>query len=451
MVIAANTVNAEIAMADDKNSNIYFILDASGSMWGQVKGQNKIVIAKEVMVDLIKELPADLNVGLMVYGHRHKNDCQDVEIVSALGPLNRDQLIKMIQDINPKGMTPISLSIKKAIQELKSLKNHCSIILVSDGKETCEGDPCALTKKLKKSGIDFTMHVVGFDVDDKTTEQLECIAAAGGGDYHSASDAAKLRNALTKVIKKSVGKNLVVNGFGPDNKSISVRVNVFDPHGKKVATDAGKIVGFELPPGTYRLTVKPETMGELKKIDNVIVTEEQIARLNVVFADARIGVLLKNNSGVPVKGYARILDKASNQYADQGDIEGKSRYFTVSPGTYRVVMECSETGAKIKTDYFSLGPGDKKIIERICTKSRIGIIVKDKAGKGIVGYIRILDTATDQYAAQEDSGTKMKYFEIPPGKYKVDVECPGPDAKRIRSEPFMLEAGREITREIICR
>ena len=189
-----------------------------------------------------------------------KNDCSDVETLIKLGPLNKSNMIKVINSINPKGKTPITLSIQQVADQLKTIEDACSIILVSDGLETCEGDPCELTKKLKEAGIDFTMYVVGFDVNKEVTAQLECVAKAGGGQYFPASSAEKLKSALTDVVDKTVKKNLVIQPFDANNKPLSAMVAVFDQNGKQVDSDGGKKISFQLPPGTYTVTVNPDTL-----------------------------------------------------------------------------------------------------------------------------------------------------------------------------------------------
>jgi Ca-activated chloride channel family protein len=130
------------------SGNIIFILDASGSMWGQVEGTAKIAIAKEVLTGLVRDLPDDAMVGLVAYGHRRKGDCDDVEELVALGPLDKEKIVGRIQDLSPKGKTPISRSVRLTDERIKDLKDETTIILVSDGKETCDPDPCTLVRDL---------------------------------------------------------------------------------------------------------------------------------------------------------------------------------------------------------------------------------------------------------------------------------------------------------------
>lgn len=152
--IAAVMMLAGVAGATKtQEGNMMFILDASGSMWGQVEGKAKIAIAKEVLVELIEDLPDGLNVGLVAYGHRRKGDCNDVEELVPLGALDKQNLIKKIKALSPRGKTPITLSAKITAEKLKTLEDETTIILVSDGKETCKGDPCALVKELRESAV----------------------------------------------------------------------------------------------------------------------------------------------------------------------------------------------------------------------------------------------------------------------------------------------------------
>lgn len=182
---------------------VMFILDASGSMWGQVAGQAKITIAKQVLAKAVPALPPEVRVGLTAYGHRRKGDCSDVEVLIPAGSQDRSGLLAKVKAISPKGKTPMAASVQQVAESLKQKENETTIVLVSDGIETCHADPCAVVKALKQSGIKFVLHVVGFAVDDKAKTQLSCMASAGGGKYFAASDEKGLLSAL-EVVKKDV-------------------------------------------------------------------------------------------------------------------------------------------------------------------------------------------------------------------------------------------------------
>jgi hypothetical protein len=195
LVLAALVIPSQAAPGD---AGILLILDCSGSMWGRVEGQAKISIAKKVTQELIKEVPDHVQLGLMVYGHRRKGDCQDIELIGQLGAA-KGELDKAVKQLSAKGKTPIAASLLKAGEMLAAREGDTTLVLVSDGLETCGGDPCKVAGELKAKGLKLVIHVVGFDVSQKEAAQLKCIAAAGGGQYFQAANLADLKAALGKI------------------------------------------------------------------------------------------------------------------------------------------------------------------------------------------------------------------------------------------------------------
>ena len=186
----------------EDNPRAVIIFDASGSMWGQINGVTKIEIARDALKNVVREWNPNVELGLTVYGHRSKGDCNDIETIIPVGKIDKNRVIKTVMSIKPKGKTPISRSLRKVAEEIKYTEEKATIILISDGKETCDPDPCATAKELEAQGIDFVAHVIGFNVDKKTSKQLECIANATGGEYFSAKNAAALNEAMKVIAKK---------------------------------------------------------------------------------------------------------------------------------------------------------------------------------------------------------------------------------------------------------
>ena len=188
-----------VAAAQDRPNTI-LVLDGSGSMWGQIDGVNKIVIAREVVDVLLDDFPADQNLGLTVYGHRTRGDCTDIETVVPPGPDTLGAIRAAVNGINPRGKTPMTDAVIAAAEALRYTEEKAIVILVSDGIETCNPDPCAAARALEEAGIDFTAHVVGFDVTDPDAlAQMQCIAGETGGQFLEASNAEELSEALTTV------------------------------------------------------------------------------------------------------------------------------------------------------------------------------------------------------------------------------------------------------------
>ena len=203
LILAACCSPALAGPKAEDPASVIFVLDASGSMWGRMDGKAKITIAKEVMADLIDNIPAGFETGLIVYGHRRKGDCNDIEMVLPLGPHNPSAMKSKVRAIQPKGKTPLSAAVKQAAQALRYTERRATVILVSDGLETCNIDPCQLAAELARTGVDFSVHVVGFGLSKGDQERLRCLADQTGGLFLAADDAASLRDALNKTVEKA--------------------------------------------------------------------------------------------------------------------------------------------------------------------------------------------------------------------------------------------------------
>ncbi|ABF62199.1 von Willebrand factor type A (plasmid) [Ruegeria sp. TM1040] len=189
---------APVAAQDLTRSTL--VLDASGSMWGQIDGVAKITIAQDVMQHLLKTLPENQELGLMAYGHRRKGDCNDIEQLIAPAAGSRQAISQAVTQISPKGKTPLSAAVMQAADALRSSEEKATVILISDGEETCGLDPCAVGAELEARGVDFTLHAIGFGIaDDAARAQLQCLAENTGGFYRDASSASELTAALAQV------------------------------------------------------------------------------------------------------------------------------------------------------------------------------------------------------------------------------------------------------------
>jgi Mg-chelatase subunit ChlD len=183
----------------DAAEDVAVVYDASGSMWGQIDGVSKVEIAREVMGALIATWPEGANIGLMAYGHRREGDCSDIETLIAPSPLDRATFISTVNGIMPRGRTPLTESVRQAAELLSYRDTQATVILISDGLETCQADPCALSAELSQQGVNFTAHVVGFDLTEEEHAGLACIAENTGGVFVPAQNADELRDALAHV------------------------------------------------------------------------------------------------------------------------------------------------------------------------------------------------------------------------------------------------------------
>jgi Ca-activated chloride channel family protein len=154
---------------------------------------------------MLAEWPKGQEVGLVAYGHRSKGDCKDIETLLPVGALDAEKMGKIVDGLIPKGKTPLSAAVKQAAEALKYTEEKATVILLSDGKETCDRDPCALGTELEKAGVNFTAHVIGFDVA-KVEDQagLKCLAENTGGKFIAAANANELNKALVETAQLPV-------------------------------------------------------------------------------------------------------------------------------------------------------------------------------------------------------------------------------------------------------
>jgi Ca-activated chloride channel family protein len=418
--------------------NLMFILDASGSMWGQVEGKAKIAIAKEVLTGLIKDLPDDAAVGLVAYGHRRKGDCNDVEELVPLIPIDKGKLIQNIQALSPKGKTPITLSVRKTAEKIKHLEDETTIILVSDGKETCEGDPCALVKELKEAGIKFVMHVIGFDVTEQERAQLECMAKAGGGEYFTAKTAKDFQMAAKEVVKKAAEKppiSLKVTSI-KDGKPFKTYVQVLTQGGeKRIAegwTSAEKPATFRLPPGIYDICAQDQSVIQKPTVDikNVEIVEDQTTEKIANFASEGILQVKAIKKNAPYKAQVWVYSQDNKQRGNSWtSADGKPAEFKLMPGIYRIQVQDPVPAQRPTIEINDVEVVAGQTVERIATFAKEGIL-QVKAIKKNAPYKAQVWVYSQDNKQRGNSWTsadgKPAEFKLMPGIYRIQVQDPVP-------------------------
>ncbi len=447
-------------------NNLIFILDSSGSMWGRIEGDlPKISVAKSVMTDLISGLDAGSSVGLIAYGHRRKGDCSDVETLTPLQSLDKDRLIGQIKGINPKGKTPITRSVKEAVEILRTVEESAGIVLVSDGIETCEGDPCEAVKAAKAAGIPFTMHVVGFDVAEAETDQLRCMADAGGGRYFTARNTAQLSDALKTAVEAPPAP--------PQSRlQVEVRVNgelgraEIDVYrsgdGKRISRDRTdrreeeNPIAFALEPGEYDVTVRAIGLDESpeQKRTGIVVPAEETVTERFEFGSGKFQITTTVNDKL-AKADVDIYEAGTNHKV-AGDFTGRREKnnpatFTLQPGTYDVTVDMVDMDARLerKIEGVVIEPG-KTVTEHMEFGSgtfRITATVNDKLAKADVD---IYEAGTNHKVAGDFTGRREKNnpatFTLQPGTYDVTVDMVDMDARLERKiEGVVIEPGKTVT------
>jgi len=186
---------------------VEIVVDASNSMWGQIGGRSKMEIAKTTLEELTYGLPDDLDLALRAYGSASaskQNNCADSSLLVPFGERNREHVRYAISGLRPTGQTPIAYALNQVANDFGSLQSDRTVVLVSDGIESCGGDPVTAAYALRQQGI--VVHLIGFGLGSATDEDaasLQAIANASGGRYVMAGSAEELKAALAETVATS--------------------------------------------------------------------------------------------------------------------------------------------------------------------------------------------------------------------------------------------------------
>ncbi len=211
LLTAGGVVGVEVPAQAEEAPKVLLLLDVSGSMNARLDSSGtKFAAAKKALKQVAASLPAGTQVGLRVYGSDVKEEqdvnpaaCKDTRLVLPIGPLDQDKMNVAVDSFKAQGATPIAYSMSKAVDDLGDSGKRV-LILISDGQETCAGDPCPIAKKLADRGVDLQFNAIGLAVDSKARSQLQCIAKAGDGSYTDADDTSSLDQALRKLTQRAL-------------------------------------------------------------------------------------------------------------------------------------------------------------------------------------------------------------------------------------------------------
>lgn len=416
---------------------VMLVLDASGSMWGQIEGVSKIEIARETVGGLFSGLDRQMDLGLMAYGHREEGNCQDIETLIPVGQGSPEAIVSAVNSINPLGKTPLSDSVRRAAQELGYTEGKATVILVSDGLENCNADPCAVAAELEAAGVDFTAHVVGFDLSEEERQALSCVADNTGGRFLAASDAASLGDALSQVVQTTqeaaptpVGgipfRALLAEGGPVVERGAfwSVFAVAADSSESPAATDSVARPSFDLDPGNYLARVKAGLAMAEAAFE---VTETGPESVEVIL-DAGIVSARAFRSGAsePVEGAVswRLLGAGGSSEARpvlQTFLESDPEII-VPAGGYALAAQLGVVGGETA---FEVAPGDLLDVEVVLESGTlVPVAVLTEGGQPIIGDIswRVVQTDTAGEETQLVSSLESRpELELPVGALTLRV------------------------------
>ena len=196
-------VGAMSASAQD--SGTILILDGSGSMWAELpEGRSRIEVARDVLDDFLSARDPGQPLGVIAYGHNRRGDCSDIETIAPVSVQDGQALGQRLRSLMPRGKTPLADALRRAASEIPPTAEQADIVLVTDGLETCGGDPCAVAGELASRGIPIRAHVVGFGLTEGEVRQIACVAEQTGGQILATQSGEELSEALLRTTSAPV-------------------------------------------------------------------------------------------------------------------------------------------------------------------------------------------------------------------------------------------------------
>ena len=427
------------AQAAKPAARVVLVLDASGSMRGKIGGQRKIDIARRVIRDLLRTWPRSIHLGLMAYGHRGRG-CGDIQLLVPVSRPDTGRIMRIVRGLRPRGKTPLTRAVQLAAEHLRYKRAQATVILVSDGIETCKGDPCALGRALKKAGAKFVTHVIGFKVGRKARRQLRCLAGSTGGKFLAADSAKGLLGALRKTVALVKREGVAIRfhavlkkGMKPLKMSSTWAVYRSNrrggKQGRQLSARSGPVGVFSLKPGRYLVEARADRANG-RLVFRVLAGrgEEHEVVLDAGFAILRAHKAPpKSHPGRAKKlslGYWTVARKETGgRWRQISTMGGGERRILLNAGTYRAIHRFGQ-GTRQKV--FAVLPGKTTVVD---VTSRVAEVtfrsVHAKGGRMPArGYWSIHRETTNRSGRVSwrsvgvRGGERIK-FKLPPGRYKA--------------------------------
>lgn len=351
---------------------LYIIFDGSNSMWGELSDKSrKIEVAKEVFNNLDPLLFKGREVALRLYGHRRASDCKDTELAVPFGSADTaiERISKRVNSVTPRGKTPISLSLRAALDDFGDRGGE--ILLISDGIETCDTDPCDLVESWREKNIDIRVHVVGLGLDEISRGAMQCIAEASGTRYLDAKNTGELSFAIKTAaaneppspdepvsIPQVQGLEFKITGIDQNGNFVPVQGTLSKPEfeTKEVRSN----FRYEFPGGQYSIHVGvPTVNGVIYKPVTLDIQIEDVGRTRIEVTLARPPTIrtrfLENGKEIP-GAIATAYQEGSQQYS----LRPAEEYF-VLPGVYEFRAQLNKDNVLVITE--TIADGDDKTID----------------------------------------------------------------------------------------
>ncbi len=399
-----------------KTTRILFILDASNSMNLDWEKQTRMDAAKDILIQSVEKLRdiPNLEIALRVYGHQSQvtntfQDCADTKLEVPFGQNTIDAIKTKVSSIKAKGATPIARSLEAAAGDFPDTLSRNFIILITDGLESCDNDPCVIAKKLKDKGVKVTPFVIGLGMDLSYLEKFKCI-----GSYSDAESKESFKVVLNNVISKAL-------------LNTTAQINLNDISKKPTETN---VTVFLYESGTRNLKyTMTHTMNRYGNPDTLVLDP------NLKY-DIVVNTLPKvEKKNISLQKFTHNVIQVD---APQGFIKLTSTKNTSNPNySMRICMKDQQTTLHSQpfnsTQKYLVGSYDLEIFTLPRTYQRIEVsqskttivdvipngIFEYTSLKGLVGQIFAENGSSLDWVCNLEDGSKTGKWNLQPGMYKV--------------------------------
>ncbi|WNB17202.1 vWA domain-containing protein [Marivirga arenosa] len=431
-----------------EKTRILFLFDASGSMLAPWGNELRIDAAKRVLTDLVDSLRVNdkVELALRPYGHltpAKERNCKDTKLEIPFGPDNNDDIINRLKYIYPRGTTPIAYSLEQSAKDFPQDDNYRNIIIIiTDGIESCDGDPCAVSLALQKKAIFLRPFVIGLGMEEKFEAEFDCL-----GEYFNAKNINAFRSVLNGILNQSLSKTtasveLLDENNRPVEKDVNVSfINTFtgisefdfihfrDKNGKPDTVEVDPVLSYDVVVNTVPPVVKRNVY--LKGgTHNVIRIKSPQGSLRVnqdnsFEYDKDVQVIIKRSSG--------------SEIVNTQAIKAEEKYLI---GNYDIEIL---TLPRINIKNINISQGEKRNIN-IPAPGRINIIYSSK-GKG--SLYSVDEDGRQTWIKKLDLDGGKTSFGIQPGRYKYVYRSDrAMGSKYTQIKEFVVKSGQTLNIKI---
>lgn len=421
-------LEAQHLSPEDKTTRILFLFDASGSMLGRWEGEFRVEAAKRLLSEVMDDLKGTpkLELALRAYGHQYlkeEQNCEDTKLEVPFAPNNEDAIKERLKKIKPKGTTPLARSLEKAGNDFPDDPNARNIIIIiTDGLESCDGDPCAISLSLQRKNIFLKPFIVGIGMDDKYLDDFNCL-----GTYLNAESQDNFKDALETALNQSIEPATVILELMDDsNKPTETNIPVAF-YNNFTGNTVEEIIHYLGPDGKpdplkvdpvidYNITVS--TIPPIRKT-NVHFTGGETKKLQIKAATGYLNFKCKGFNGY--KNLEVLVRKKNDpRIINVQEFKREERYLT---GTYDI-----EVLTHPRTRF--AGVQIKNHETKTLTIEAPGLMTIMDGGKGVGAVYQVAPGKPDVWIMNfYNQGS----YNLQPGNYKVVFRAKGSQGSRFTS------------------